>query len=243
MTSFATSQVIACPHCRHLALRRRLQSLNFYGCTFWSDGYVGGFSGLPSFTRCTCCQGVYWLADAEVVGVLPDARSDASRGFLPAVRRWLNAERDCSEPSSQPVPDEWQWARPVGHADTDALVIGIESLADAEAPIEREQTLRRLLWWQFNHEQRRRSTAVVGISATVRSAHAQSNLFRLLDLAEGDGSMKGLERAELLRELGRFDEARAALTLVGPDTRGITVLAAKIEAHDSKVCVTYEESW
>lgn len=175
--------------------------------------------------------------------MLPDARSDASRGFLPAVRRWLNAERDCSEPSSQPVPDEWQWARPVGHADTDALVIGIESLADAEAPIEREQTLRRLLWWQFNHEQRRRSTAVVGISATVRSAHAQSNLFRLLDLAEGDGSMKGLERAELLRELGRFDEARAALTLVGPDTRGITVLAAKIEAHDSKVCVTYEESW
>ena len=238
MTSFAPSEVIACPHCKHLALRRRLRSVNFYGSTRWSDGYLSCLTGLPTFTRCSSCQGVFWLEDAEVIGVLPDDRHDRKRtGLAASLKRVF-----ISSPSAvQEVPDVWRWAQPVDHPDVDALVIGIEN--SAHAPLERERRIRRLLWWRFNDRFRRSSPAAGGVSATIREKHEKSNLHRLLDLAEKSDGHESIERVEILRELGRFDEARDVLAQVRSGVAGRDVLAVKIEARDPIVCVTEESSW
>ncbi len=237
MTSFAPSDVIACPHCSHLALRKRLRSVNFYGATRWSDGYFSCFPGLPAFTRCARCHGVFWLDDAEVIGTLPDHNSEPPRSrYLGFVRRFAGLK---SRPVRQAVSDEWLWAQPVDHPDTDALVIGIENLTEVGTP-EREQRLRRLLWWRFNDQHRVSVRKGSGISATIRNAHERSNLLRLLDLSGEVDSEASIEYVEILRELGQFDEAREALALVNPDTNGVALLLAKINARDTKVCITQQ---
>ena len=71
MTRFAANSVIACPHCRYLALKRNIASFSTGDITRWSDGYASSWFGQPSFTRCGSCQGVFWLEDATYVGEMP----------------------------------------------------------------------------------------------------------------------------------------------------------------------------
>ena len=241
MTRFASPAVIACPHCQYLALRQRLSLINLGGATRWSDGFIACFPGLPSFTRCARCKGVYWLEDAEVVGTLPDRREGPPRGFW---RRFFARPSQSFRRNSvdQSLPDEWMWAQPVEHPDIDALAIGIEGLDDDETP-EREQRLRRLLWWRFNDHHRASDRTAPGVSAAIRTAHERSNLLRLLDLSRDGDSVTNIEHVELLRELGRFDEAQRALALIKPDVVGVTLLSAKIDARDAMVCITQQEAW
>lgn len=241
MTSFAPSQVIACPHCRYLALRQRMRSINTSGNARWSDGYTSCFPSELSFTRCGRCQGVYWLDDAEVVGTLPEPRREASRKFWPSIFRKLTSSRNDRLPVAQPVPEEWLWAQHVDQPDTDALVIGVENLAGV--PIEREQALRRKLWWRFNQQHRYPVASAIGISETIRRTHEQSNLLRLLHLSGGEVKTQSLEEAEIYRELGMFAEAKEALARLNQGISGVAIVAEKIRSKDSRVCILHEEPW
>lgn len=240
MTSFSPSQVIACPHCRQLALRRRLRTFNSYGVTRWSDGYISCFPGLPAFTRCSACKGVFWLEDAAVVGELPDSRREPPRGLWRRFQYRLRGIKTHSD--RQTIPDDWMWAEPVEHPDVDAFIIGIENFSEDE-PLEREQKLRRLLWWRFNAHHRIAGRASTEISTTIRNAHERQNLLRLLDLSRIGDTTPKIERAEILRELGRFDEAREALLSLDQGTADVALLMAKIAARDTTVFITSQESW
>lgn len=81
------------------------------------------------------------------------------------------------------------------------------------------------------------------LAESVRDVHERSNLLRLLELSRSNDTTITIEHVEILRELGRFDEARDALSSVKPETDGVAVLAAKIEARDDKVCVISEVPW
>jgi hypothetical protein len=61
----------------------------------------------------------------------------------------------------------------------------------------------------------------------VAPADAHPNVLRLLELFENDPS-KQVERGELLRQLGRFDEAVEVLKAVKPDGHS-EVKASKIQ--------------
>lgn len=80
------------------------------------------------------------------------------------------------------------------------------------------------------------------ISDAIRHTHEQSNLHRLLELSLDEGQPR-IETVEILRELGRFDEARLALMQVDPNTPGINIIAAKIGEEDCRVCRTQEPAW
>jgi hypothetical protein len=71
----------------------------------------------------------------------------------------------------------------------------------------------------------------------VAPADAHVNALRLLGLFENDPAMQ-VERGELLRQLGRFDEAVAVLKAVKPDGHS-EVKASKIQrlaqAGDTKL--------
>lgn len=240
MTSFAPSEVIACPHCEHLALRQRVRSLRIAGVTRWSDGDMSCFPKSTLFTRCSSCNNVYWLEDAKIVGTMPEYRNEPRRSSW---RRFLDRLRGTTPDNTRvAIPDDWYWARPVESPDIDAFIVGIENLPANEPP-EREQRLRRLLWWRFNDHRRGTGRTNSGVSATIRDAHERSNLLRLLELSRSNDSTTTIEHVEILRELGRFDEASDALSSVKPETDGVAVLAAKIEARDDKVCVISEVPW
>lgn len=240
MTSFAPSEVIACPHCEQLALRQYVRTLRIAGVTRWSDGDMSCFPKSTPFTRCSSCNNVYWLEDAKIVGTMPEYRNEPRRSSW---RRFLDRLRGTTPDNPRvAIPDDWYWARPVESPDIDAFIVGIENLPANEPP-EREQRLRRLLWWRFNDHRRGTGRSNSGVSATIRDAHERSNLLRLLELSMSNDSTTTIEHVEILRELGRFDEASDALSSVKPETDGVAVLAAKIEARDDKVCVISEVPW
>jgi hypothetical protein len=106
----------------------------------------------------------------------------------------------------------------------------IEALAALPAADDdgREVYLRRRLWWASSDHQRVRVDGMlVTASPAVAAAPALANRLRLLELLEHDPKAQ-VERGELLRQLGRFDEAVAVLKAVKPD-RYSEVKAVKIE--------------
>lgn len=241
MTRFANDSVIACPHCGYLALKKRLASFSTGDLIRWSDGRVDSWFGQPSFTRCSACQGVYWVEDAKCVGEMP--RPD--RYGMEKRPGWfarLFGRRQASNMGEEPIPDEWLWAQPIDSPDIDAIVIGIETMGDDE-PRVRKQRLRRLLWWKLNDRYRSDRRSPHSVSMAIIDRHEQDNLLRLLELSSDEGQPT-VETVELLRELGRFDEARSALETLAPNSSSIhTVLATKIAERSCRVCVVQEPSW
>lgn len=184
---------------------------------------------------------MYWLDDAEVIGTPSEQCRGSSCGFFEKIFSKIGRSEKSNFSTKQALPFAWELAQPAESADTDALVIGIENLAGVS--VGREQLLRRKLWWRFNQQHRYPVETAIGMSETIRRAHEQSNLHRLLDLSAGDEDRQCLERAEILRELGRFEEAREALALIREKNAGVEILASKIGAKDSKVCITHQNSW
>jgi len=93
---------------------------------------------------------------------------------------------------------------------------------------DREIYLRRRLWWISNDHHRFRVDGTPTESQPVLTpTEARNNILRLLALLENDFS-KQVERGELLRQLGRFDEAIAVLKAVKPDGYS-EVKASKIQ--------------
>jgi hypothetical protein len=86
----------------------------------------------------------------------------------------------------------------------DALTQSIPLLPD------REEYLRRKLWWASNDYLRRESN-----TPTLEANAARANMTRLLDLLPTTG--RTLERVELYRQLGRFQEALDLIPSVPSD--------------------------
>ncbi|MFP2909603.1 ribosomal protein L7/L12 [Pyxidicoccus sp. 3LFB2] len=113
------------------------------------------------------------------------------------------------EPPQEPrstVPEEWASAPYVEEPDEVGF---LEALAQevAQGPDE-ERELRLRAWWAGN-ETYRRGTPWLPFSQ--RSSGARDNLRALVPLCAPDEPTQRLLRAEALRELERFDEARALL--------------------------------
>jgi hypothetical protein len=106
----------------------------------------------------------------------------------------------------------------------------IEALAALPATDDdgREVYLLRRLWWASSDHQRVRVDGMlVTSSPAVAAPPALANRLRLLELFERDPKAQ-VERGELLRQLGRFDEAVTVLNAVKPDGHS-EVRAVKIE--------------
>lgn len=91
-------------------------------------------------------------------------------------------------------------------------------LAESELNADKEFYARVRLWWLFNDGRRYASRR---LPLTAREIE---NLTALLDLMNDDATSEPLGKAEILRELGRFDEALALLTSIPESERSKAVL-------------------
>ena len=180
------NQIVACPHCGALAHYRTLVSGNTFGAVAWTDGrqYAQMMVEPPAVVKCHACAKCYWLTDATEIGVV-------ARDFR----------------AKEPVPEAWSKAPEVKEPSADEYLDAIEAgLAKDRA---QEKSLRLLAWWRGNDPYREWRFAAEATPASPDGF--RQNLRRFADLLSDDTDNDRVMKAEVLRELGQFKAAQAAL--------------------------------
>lgn len=219
MTSFQDPEVHKCPGCEGFFLLQRLRTINFSGTRDWSDGAPSAWWAQSPLMRCRACAAIFWREDTEVVGVLDPAPRPIGR-LERLLARWrgdpngrLRAEQEWLQ-----IPADWKAARSADRADFEDVAY---VLAKAEGlSNSRLLWLRRRVWWSLNDRFRIRSdgTPIPNVP-TMAEAEEQFNMMAILALLESEGMTPHnmVQKGELLRLLGRFDDAVAVLKAVPPD--------------------------
>ncbi len=231
MTRFADPDVHKCPGCDGYFLRHCFASINFSGTRDWSDGAPTAWWAQSPLARCRTCAAIFWQEDVEPVGVLPSkpwpigrlerllARwRDDPKGRLREEQEWLQ------------IPAGWKAAKSADSVDFEDVV---HVLANSEG-LSRDRLLwlRRRIWWSLNDRFRFRSDgSPIPNVRIMPEADERANMRAILALLECAAVTPSdmVEKGELLRLLGRFDEAVAVLKAVPADGYN-EIRASKIEA-------------
>jgi hypothetical protein len=183
-----SDQIIACPHCGILAKYETIDSGNTGGAQRWTDGKTV-FPVLPqppSVVKCNACNKSYWLWEAKKIGTLS---------------QWKK--------NNEQVDESWLAAK------------NIEELSAAEyneaidkgfARNKNQETfLSKLAWWKRNYAVRDNLPDQKASQAQITDSDIK-NMEALHDLLKEEKDHRiQIVRAELLRHLGRFDEAKEIL--------------------------------
>jgi len=190
--------------------------------------------------RCSACAALFWLEDIEPVGIMPDAPRPIGR-FIRAWLRWrgdpqglLHSEEEWSRAMAS-----WGQAGYIGSVKfDDVMYVLARSKGISRA---RVLWLRKRIWWDLNDRYRsRQDGSSIPDVPTWPQALERSNMEAILAMLREGGRHPTdmIEQGELLRELGRFDEAIAVLKAVPADGHS-EVRAVKIErlarSRDSQV--------
>lgn len=226
MTRFTDPEIYQCPDCLGYLQWRQLASFRNFTSTTWSDGArpMTLLLDMCSIACCPSCSTVLWYEDLQAVGVLPREPGEISR-FSRMLARWsrgtrrrLLAEREWAN-----LPPEWKSAecgRPLEYSDLQRTV---DRLTGTN-PV-REMFLRRRIWWATNDHLRGPGDGTCAEEAPIApELERRENMMRMIALHEAAGG--GLaERAELLRQLGRFDESIQLLISGAPEIRNSATAA------------------
>lgn len=230
MTRFAPPTLYQCPACAGYFKHYVLRSLFFDDAVpEWSDGKNSNWwaHASGSVGRCPSCTGIVWIEDA--VDLMPAPTEPRRIG--PLARIWHHITGD----SGGRLRDEHDWhALPADIRQAERIdgLHHAHDLIDAllalpPDALSREVYLRRRLWWASNDHLRSDQNAACVALPSVTEEMADANMQRLLELIEHDPEAQ-VTCGELLRQLGRFDEAVAVLKAVAPDGHS-EVNAVKIE--------------
>lgn len=204
-------KVICCLSCGGLERHVTLRSFVELTVHIWTDGFrlAEERPQAPAIIKCGQCSHVYWLEDASVLGELDTRNTTAS-------------------------PHEWRRAqRVLEPQEADYYVALAAGLGRTR---KEERTARILAWWKSNEPLRGdlvtrvydRWDFLTDLSGAPKKRHQlgqfnvdpparQSNMELLLPLLDRRDPGDRLMKAEVLRELGRFEQARLALDQVEYD--------------------------
>ncbi|GMV58060.1 MAG: hypothetical protein AMXMBFR72_11720 [Betaproteobacteria bacterium] len=204
--------VLASPCCGHLHRLQTFKSGNTAGAILWSDGKLDArlLPELPKIARCGGCSSLFWVGDAAEVGHIDDPFYRSIRGE-----------------EKQDVAPEWKRAPLIGTPDTDVLA---EAITD---PCFAARDRRRHVRIELRHSLNEPRRKLPGnpqweqfwkpywehCGAEFQQQYGAlfaPNLEALLELFEEADPDDRLQKAEALRELGRF-EACICLLDVGFD--------------------------
>jgi hypothetical protein len=230
MTSFSSPSVHACPGCDAFFLRRQLRSANFFGVQDWSDGKPTWTWRQEPLVRCKACAALFWLDDIEFVGVMPQKPQPVGR-FTRAWLRWrgdpqgvLQEQEEWSQAMAL-----WGQAQYVDRTSFDDVVYVLARSKGVSK--DRILWLRNRIWRGLNDRYRTKFDGSPLLDVpTWPVAAERTNMEVILDMLR-DGEVQPwsmIQQGELLRLLGRFDEAVAILKAVPADGHS-EVRAVKIE--------------
>jgi hypothetical protein len=248
MTSYQSPSVHPCPGCDAFFLRRRLRSVNFYGVRDWSDGVPSMSWRQEPLVRCDTCAALFWLDDIEPVGIMPESPGPIGR----VARAWMRWRRDPhgllrEEQEFSRALASWGNAQYIGRVGFDDVAY---VLARSEG-VSRAQLLwlRKRIWWSLNDRYRRRADgSPVPEVPSWPEADERANMEAILDMLRAGEALPDdmIQQGELLRLLGRFDEAVAVLAAVPADGHS-EVRAVKIErlarSGDTQVRLLSSPTW
>ena len=231
MTRYSAPIIHQCPACAGHFKRHTLTSMHFHAdVPDWSDGKNTQWwaSASGSVGRCPVCSTSVWIEDALEVMHLPRYPPT----MLGLDRLWHRMTGD----RNGRLRDVLEWeALPAALRNAESLNWLSEAddfiAALTEAPQqsrERELHLRVRLWWALNDRLRHDGGGTRSAShSLMQRSIARPNMLRILELIE-DSPKAQVTRGELLRQLGRFEEAVVVLKAVVPDGRS-EVRAVRIE--------------
>ena len=181
-------QLVACPHCKRPARHPSLLSANTIGIRIWTDGkQIAPMSPeTPPVAMCLGCEKPFWLSQAQKLGQLD--LGSGEDGILEMDSEWMDAEH-----VEEPTGEEYHRALQTGFAQS----------------VDEERTLRILAWWRENDPHRDDAPTV---SLQTATGDRRKNLEALLHLLGEANIGEQMMRAEILRHLGEFDQARTLLS-------------------------------
>ena len=209
------TEIIECLKCRALARVPSLLSGNTIGARWWTDGKMEAMMlpQYPEITRCGACAAFYWVSDARRIGEI-DYNDDSKR---------------------RKIPEEWREAEEIEELSEDEYLQAIAG--GLGKPRKRELYLRTRAWWAGNDAFRTPDQPRPGQPIPPRSPAATANLERLFKLLRTKDITERLLKAEVARELGRFDEALEILRSEFPSQyqRVVTLMQELSQAKDRLV--------
>lgn len=240
MTRLADPLILECLKCKAPLRQKRLASVNGFGAPYWSDGYAhiamvpeAGWLG-----SCPHCHTVFWVADARRLGWLPKKPVSLRWGwFRRLLERWTGYREvmDREESAWSAVPEAWHNAVELEQLTPAALFHCLQH-GLASTP-EREIYLRTRLWWIGNHQQRDMNTSnPMSVQERTDNMDALLRLIRSTPSTRSDAITEG----ELLRQLGRFDEAVTVLAPVENDSDMATRIVELARQGELEVCIIRE---
>jgi hypothetical protein len=190
------THIIACPSCGGLHQQLTFMSGNAFGARRWTDGKVDApmYPVTPRFISCVHCHGSFFIEEARVIGDIPFG------------------------PDSSLAPPEWQNAPRILWPHIEDYKKRLAQ-AGADNP-ERVRYLRMHLWWALNDILHSRNTPSfksgrIDNPVPGKQKEEYEGLFREnLEALSGmlsDSAQDITVKAEIMRELGKFDDAIALL--------------------------------
>ena len=218
MTRFAAPSVYQCPECKGYLLWPQPLWIPSRRTTRWSDGIelAADLTDVGAVTCCPSCSVVLWSTDMQALGELRHAPPPLGR-FARMLAEWNDDKHGYlyAELEWQAQNPAWKTATQGRQLDYDDLLRALEDATDTK----RELYLRRRIWRATNDHMRQSGEGKCATrlpSAT--EAERRANMARLIVLHEAAGT-NIVERAEMLRQLGRYDDAILLLKSGVPEIR------------------------
>ena len=144
----------------------------------------------------------YWTDGKRDAPMLPDSLWLVQCPHCQALV-WLDEQEQAGEKEPWGADDTFEGSRPVAEPTHEAY---LHALAEGLPSAEKERYVRLRAWWSGNDTRRGAKTRSGLSEKELRNLEAFAEL-----LDEGEGNDR-LTKAEIMRELGRFDEAAGLLT-------------------------------
>jgi hypothetical protein len=204
-----------CPGCGQLIEEITVTSTNNIGAVYWTGGeyFAPMDPPLPELVKCPCCAGMVWLQELEVLGMKGNR---LWAGALDHLRKQRLAEDEgCDTGDKGRKIEDF-----VGSLPFNNLEVGDYFAMLKKKGLDRQKTLfLRLHSWRAGNDSRRTSSEFPKLfemgddrEMPPLSDKEVENMETLAVMLGEKKHQERLMKAEILRELGRFDQALALLS-------------------------------
>lgn len=206
MTSYAI-EIKKCPDCDCEFKRLKVSSCNTFDAKFYTDGFILGpmYDETELLLICPGCAEYYWCEDVPTMQYISELEHSRDSELKSLPFSWsLSLETHGSKCENVLRKKIWK-------------------------SIQQEKYIRIRAWWAFNNTYRENETKPFEINT-----EEKENLLRLTALLDDNDLDESIKKAEVFRQLGRFDECLKQLNSIPNDKAPGIVEAIKMLAIGKK---------